>query len=713
MARKRVYQVARELNLSSEALLEMLRGMAITVKSHMSAIDDKTADALGQKLKEEKEAVKRDVARKKRIVEESKAKAKPKPKQKVVQPPRKPGMKRRADEKSVRESVRKTLADIEGAKRPRRRKRRMRPEEEASAEEAKRIKVTEFVSVGELAASMDIKPSDVISCCMKLGVMVTVNQRLDADTIEAIADDFDFSVEFVKEYGSELAQEEEAKSEPRHPVVTIMGHVDHGKTSLLDFFRRSNIVAGESGGITQHIGAYEVEATGGKVTFLDTPGHEAFTAMRARGAQATDIVILVVAADEKVMPQTVEAIDHAKAAEVPIIVAINKIDLPNSNVERIKQDLAQHGLTPDDWGGDILMVPVSAKTGDGVDHLLEMILLQAEELNLEAPRTGKGVGVVIESRVEQGRGIVVTVLTQKGELSIGDPFVAGVRNGRVRAMFNERRKNVDVAHPSSPVEILGCQGIPQAGDSFMVAGDEREAKEVALKRQVLQRERGLRKIGHISLQDLYDKIQSGEVKELNVIAKGDVDGSVEALSDVLTGLGTEEVSLKIIHRGVGSVNESDILLAAASDAIVISFHVSVLPKAKEVAKRENVDVRTYNVIYEVSKDIQSAMQGLLGPVIEERIVGKAEVRQVFSVSKVGTIAGSFVTEGTVIRNASARVVREGEMVQEGKISSLKRFKDDAREVSQGYECGIGIEEFSEFREGDVLEVFVQEEVKRA
>jgi translation initiation factor IF-2 len=710
LARKRVYQVARELNLSSEALLELLRGMGLTVKSHMSAIDDTTVEALGQKLKEEKEAVKKEVARKKRIVEESKPK--PEPEQKVAAPPRKPGMKRRADEKSVKETVRKTLADIEGVKRPRRRKRRVREEEEVGEEEAKRIKVTEFVSVGELAASMEVKPSEVISCCMKLGVMVTVNQRLDADTIEAIADEFGFGVEFVKEYGSELAQEDEAKPEPRHPVVTIMGHVDHGKTSLLDFFRRSNIVAGESGGITQHIGAYEVEAPGGRVTFLDTPGHEAFTAMRARGAQATDIVVLVVAADERVMPQTVEAIDHAQAAGVPIIVAINKIDLPNSNVDRIKQDLAQHGLTPDDWGGNILMVPVSAKTGEGVDHLLEMILLQAEELKLEAPRQGKGVGVVIESRVEQGRGIVVTVLTQKGELAIGDPFVAGIWSGRVRAMFNERRKNVDFAYPSSPVEILGCQGIPQAGDSFMVAGDEREAKEVALKRQMLQRERELRRVGHISLQDLYDKIQSGEVKELKVIAKGDVDGSVEALGDVLGGLGIEEVSLKIIHRGVGSVNESDVLLAAASDAIVIGFHVGVLPKAREIAKREDVDVRTYDVIYEVSKDIHAAMQGLLGPVIEERVVGRAEVRQVFNVSKVGTIAGSFVTEGTVIRNASARVIREGEVLHEGKVSSLRRFKDDVREVSQGYECGIGIEEFSEFHDGDVLEVFVQEEVKR-
>jgi translation initiation factor IF-2 len=435
--------------------------------------------------------------------------------------------------------------------------------------------------------------------------------------------------------------------------------------------------------------------------------------MRARGAQATDIVILVVGANERVMPQTVEAIDHAKAADVPIIVAINKIDLPDANVDKIKHDLASHGLTPDDWGGKTLMVPVSAKTGEGVGHLLEMILLQAEEMDLKAPGEGRASGVVIEAKVEQGRGIVVTILTQKGELSVGDPFVAGVWNGKVRAMFNERRKSVDVGHPSSPVEILGCQGVPQAGDSFMVASDEREARDVSLKRQVLQREKDLRRAGHISLQDLYDRIQAGEIKELRIVTKGDVDGSVEALSDVLERIGTDEVSVKIIHRGVGPVNESDVLLAAASDAIVIGFHVGMLPKARDLAKREEVDVRTYDVIYEVQKDIQAAMEGLLGPIVEERIIGTAEVRKVFSVSRVGTIAGSYVTDGSVARNASARLIRDGETVFEGRICSLKRFKDDAKEVTQGYECGIGLEDFSDLREGDTLEVFVVEETERS
>ncbi len=738
MAKKRIYQVAREFNLSSEALLEMLRGMDLAAKSHMSAIDDDTVEALRGKLREETEAVRKEVERKKQMAEERQAKARaiakkeeearrakqaktaPPPRttkttKTTKQPPRhRPGMRRRvADEKSVKESVRKTLADIGGAKKPRRRRRRSRAEEGEAREESSRIRVTEFVSVGELASAMGCKPAEVVTCCMRMGVLATVNQRLDADTIEAVADEFGFEVELVKEYGAELAEETGAEALPRHPVVTIMGHVDHGKTSLLDYIRRSNVVAGESGGITQHIGAYEVETTGGRVTFLDTPGHEAFTAMRARGAQATDIVILVAATDDRVMPQTIEAIDHAKAAEVPIIVALNKIDLPSSNLDNVKQDLAKHNLTPDDWGGNVLMVPVSAKTGEGVDHLLEVILLQAEELSLTAPRAGKATGVVIESRVEQGRGVVVTVLAQKGELSVGDPFVAGVWSGKVRAMFNERRKNITVAHPSDPVEILGCSGVPQAGDSFMATRDEREARAVALKRQVLQRERNLRHAGHISLQDLYERIQAGEVKDLKIITKGDVDGSVEALSDVLVKLSTEEVTIKIIHRGVGPINEADVFLAAASDAIVVGFHVGILPKARDLAKREEVDIRNYDVIYEVTKDMQAAMLGLLGPVMEERVLGKAEVRKVFSVSRVGTIAGSYVTSGTVLRNASARVMRDGESVFEGKIFSLKRFKDDVKEVSQGYECGIGIEDFSAYVEGDVLEVFVLEEVQRS
>jgi len=710
LARKRIYQVAREFDLSSEALLEMLRGMGLTVKSHMSAIDDESITALREKLRLEKEEVKKDEARKKAIV--AAPPVKEKAPEKAPEPPKRVGMRRKVNEKSVKESVRKTLHEIDG-KKVRRHRRKSVQEEGLPGEEARVIHVTEFISVGELASVLGVKPAEVVACCMRMGVMATINQRLDADTIETVADEFDYGVEFVKEYGAELAEEKEIAEAPRHPVVTIMGHVDHGKTSLLDYVRRSNVVAGESGGITQHIGAYEVETAGGKITFLDTPGHEAFTAMRARGAQATDIVVLVVSANERVMPQTVEAIDHAKAAEVPIIVAINKIDLPDANVDRIKQELANNGLTPDDWGGNVPMVPMSAKTGEGIQHLLEMILLQAEMLDLKAPRDGRASGVVIESRVEQGRGIVITVLSQKGTLNLGDPFVAGIWAGKVRAMFNERRKTVQLVVPAMPVEILGSQGVPQAGDSFMVTRDDREARDISTRRQVLQREKDLRKVVHISLQDLYARIQAGEIKELRVVTKGDVDGSVEALSDALQKLGSDKVTIKTIHKGVGPVNESDVLLAAASDAIVIGFHMGVLPKAREIAKREQVDVRTYDIIYEVTKDIQAAMEGLLGPVMEERVTGSAEVRKVFTIRRVGAVAGTYVTDGVLNRNCLVRVMRGGQMIFEGKLSSLKRFKDDAKQVSQGYECGAGVEGFSDLQEGDVLQAYVLEEVKRA
>lgn len=712
MGKKRVYQVARELNLSSEALLRILQEMKVAVKSHMSSIDEDVISAIKVKLSEEKEAVKREAERKKQIAEEAEVKLKIE--EKVVEPPRKPILRRRiSDERSVKETVRRTLAEIEGVGRPRRRRRRERAEGEALEIEVKRIKITEFASVGEVANALGVKPSEVIACCLRLGIIATVNQGLDADTIEMVADEFGYEVEFEKEYGADLAEVIEAEPEPRHPVVTIMGHVDHGKTSLLDYIRRSNIVAGEAGGITQHIGAYEVETPMGKITFLDTPGHEAFTAMRARGAQITDIVVLVVAADERVMPQTVEAIDHARAAEVPIIVAINKIDLPTANIDRIKQDLANHGLIPDEWGGNTVMVPVSAKTGEGIDHLLEVILLQAEEMNLRAPRKGRASGVVIESKVEQGRGIVITVLVEKGELKVGDPFVAGVWNGRVRAMFNERRKRVETASPSSPVEVLGCQGVPQAGDSFIVTSDEHESKKIAAKRQILQREREIRRARHVTLEDLRRRVDAGEIKELRIVAKADVDGSLEALGDVLQRLSREDVGIKIIHKGVGAINESDVLLAAASDAVIIGFHVGISAKAREIAVRENVDVRTYKIIYELTRDIESAMDGLLGPAIEEKVIGVAEVRRVFDIGGVGRVAGCYIKDGKVARDCIVRVLRDQELIYEGRIASLKRFKDDVKEVSQGFECGIGIDGFEDVEEGDVLEFVVIEEVPRA
>jgi len=715
LARKRVYQAARELNLSSEALLGILKDMGIKVKSHMSAIEDETVDALRDKLKQEKEEVKKEAARKKKLVETPKPKPKPAPAKKPPPPRRRPVAKRRvSDQKSVKDTVRKTLAEMDGTKKTRRRRRKTREEGEVADVERKLVSVTEFISVGELANVMSVSSAKVVACCMRLGLMATVNQRLDADAIETIADEFGFEVEFEKEYGALLLEEPEAQAEglPRHPVVTIMGHVDHGKTSLLDYIRRSNIVGGESGSITQHIGAYQVESAAGRITFLDTPGHEAFTAMRARGAQATDIVILVVAANEAVMPQTVEAIDHAKAAEVPIIVAVNKMDLPDANIEKVKQELGAKNLTPEDWGGSTIVVPVSAKTGEGVDHLLEMVTLQAEMLEITAPREGRCSGVVIESRVEQGRGIVITVLVQKGRLKVGDPFAAGVCSGKVRALFNDLGKIVDEGLPGTPLEVLGSQGVPQAGDSFMVTHDEKEAKDIAVKRQILQRERELRAIKHISLEDLYSRIAAGEVKELRVIAKGDVDGSVEALGDVLGGLTAEEVGINIIHKAVGAINETDVLLAAASDAVIIGFHVGILPKAKEMAKRESVDVRTYDVIYEITKDIHAAMQGLLEPKIEEKVIGTVEVRQVFTVRRAPSIAGCFVTGGSIKRNALVRVRRGEDVVFDGKILSLRRIKDDVKEVLQGYECGLVLEGFADFKEGDLVEAYLLEEVKR-
>ncbi len=711
LGKKRVYQVARELNLSSEALLRILQEINVSVKSHMSSVDEGVIDAVKAKISEEKEAVKREAERKKQIAEE--AKAKPKIEEKPPELPKKPILRRRiSDERSVKETVRRTLAEIEGLGKPRRRRRKERSGDEAVETEVKRIRITEFASVGELASALGVKPAEVIACCLRFGIIASVNQRLDADAIEMVADEFGYEVEFEREYGADLAERVEGEPEPRHPVVTIMGHVDHGKTSLLDYIRRSNIVAGEAGGITQHIGAYEVETPKGSITFLDTPGHEAFTAMRARGAQITDIVVLVVAADERVMPQTVEAIDHARAAEVPIIVAINKIDLPTANIDRIKQDLANHGLIPDEWGGNTVMVPVSAKTGQGIDHLLEVILLQAEEMNLKAPRKGRASGVVIESKVEQGRGIVITVLVEKGELRIGDPFVAGVWHGKVRAMFNERRKRVDAAYPSSPVEILGCQGVPQAGDSFIVTRDEQEARDIAAKRQILQREREIRKARHVTLEDLRSRVDAGEIKELRVIAKADVDGSLEALGDVLNSLSREDVGIKIIHKGIGAITESDVLLAAASDAVVIGFHVGIGAKAKEIARRENVDVRTYKVIYELSRDLQSAMDGLLGPVVEEKVIGIAEVRRVFDIGGVGKVAGCYIKQGKVTRDCLVRVRKDEEVIYEGTIGSLKRFKDDVKEVTQGYECGISIDGFDDVEEGEILEFVVIEEVPR-
>jgi translation initiation factor IF-2 len=589
------------------------------------------------------------------------------------------------------------------------------PEEVVAPPEVKRelIRLPESVTVGELAAAMRRKSGEVIKALVEMGVMATVNEILDPTAAKLVADKFSFDVEVRTLEGEELREEEVDPSQLRlrSPVVTVMGHVDHGKTSLLDFIRRTKVAEKEFGGITQHIGAYQVETSHGKVTFLDTPGHEAFTAMRARGARVTDIVILVVAADDGVMPQTVEAINHAKAAGVPIIVAVNKMDKPGADPERVKRELTNLALVPEEWGGQTIFVETSAKKGTGIDNLLEMTALQAEILELKANPNRAGKGVIIEGRLDRGRGPVATVLVQHGMLKEGDAVVVGQHSGRVRALFNDRGKKAKTAGPSDPVEILGLSGVPQAGDTLVVVADERKARQIATVRMDRARQRA-KGVTRVTLKDLHEQITTGEVKELRLILKADVGGSVEALTESLEGLSTDQVKLKVIHGSVGTITESDVMLASASNAIVLGFNVKPEPKASMQAQAEGVDVRSYNVIYEAIKDLRAAMSGLLTPEIREVALGKAQVRQLFPISKVGTILGSFVLEGKIQRIAKVRVRREATLVGEGTISSLKRFKDDAREVLQGLECGIGVEGVGGIQVGDVIEAYTTEEVAR-
>jgi len=573
------------------------------------------------------------------------------------------------------------------------------------------IKISEVITVGDLARDMGVKAGEVIKKLMALGMMATINQVLDADTATLVAADFDHQVENVAFDAESMLEVEHQVEEPesallpRSPVVTIMGHVDHGKTSLLDAIRSTNVTAQEHGGITQHIGAYHVQVDGRAVTFLDTPGHEAFTAMRARGAKVTDIVVLVVAADDGVMPQTIEAINHARAAEVPIIVAVNKIDKPEANLERVKRELSEHGLISEDWGGDAVFAPVSAKTHVGIPHLLEMLLLQSDILELKANPDKLARGTIIEAKLDRGRGSVATVLVQEGTLRVGDAFVCGVFHGKVRAMINDRGQKVDEAPPSLPVEILGLQGVPQAGDSFIAVADESKARQVAEYRQSKQRETELVKSSKVSLEELYDQIKTGDVKELRVVLKADVQGSVEALTEALTRLSTGEVKLRVIHGSVGGITESDILLAAASNAIVIGFNVRPESKGAALAGQEGVDVRLYTVIYETVADVRAAMEGMLEPTYREQTHGRVEIRQIFNIQGVGAVAGCHVTEGKIHRGSLVRLLRDQVVVHEGKLASLKRFKDDVREVAAGYECGLSLEGFHDIKQGDVLEAY--------
>ncbi|ALC16538.1 bacterial translation initiation factor 2 (bIF-2) [Desulfuromonas soudanensis] len=584
------------------------------------------------------------------------------------------------------------------------------------------IRISDVITVAELAKRMGVKGKDLIKELMRQGTMVTINHPLDFETAAILASEFNYEVENVafdeetllehsSVKGAEEASADDLKTRP--PVVTIMGHVDHGKTSLLDAIRTANVTAGEAGGITQHIGAYDVELDGKKITFLDTPGHEAFTAMRARGAKVTDIVILVVAADDGVMPQTREAINHAKAAGVPIIVAINKMDKPNATPDKVRQGLTEFGLVSEDWGGDTIFVEVSAKLHTNLDRLLEMILLQAEVMDLKANPTKRVRGIIVEARLDKGRGPVVTVLVQEGTLKIGDPIVAGTHYGRVRSMINDRGERVDAAGPSFPVEVTGLSGVPDAGDMFHAVEDEKTAKDVAQHRAQKLRETELARTSKVSLEQLFARIQEGDIKELKVIIKGDVQGSVEAVRDSLTKLSTDACRLVVLHTGVGGIIESDVSLASASDAIVIGFNVRPEPKAATLAESEGVDIRLYNIIYDAVADVRNAMEGLLAPTLREKFLGRVEVRETFSVSKIGTIAGCYVLDGKVLRGAKVRLVRDNVVVWEGKMNSLKRFKDDVKEAAAGYECGIGLENYNGAKVGDIIEVFEIEEIKTA
>ncbi|MFA5668948.1 MAG: translation initiation factor IF-2 [Balneolaceae bacterium] len=624
--------------------------------------------------------------------------------------------------------MRETLQKMQGtgtvgSKRSKRRRQRkeerdeeLQQQEELQELESGIIEVTEFITANDLAEELEVGVNDIISTCMSIGLMITINQRLDASTIELVAGEFDKEVKFIdaEEMSEDLGIEEDNPEdlEYRAPIITVMGHVDHGKTSLLDFIRSERVAAGEAGGITQHVGAYSVERNNKMITFLDTPGHEAFTAMRSRGAQATDIVILVVAADDAVMPQTIEAINHAKAAGVPIVVAINKMDKEGTTPDRIKQQLSDHGVIVEDWGGDTQFALVSAKTGMGIDDLLEKVLIEAELLDLKANPDRRADGVVLEARLDRGKGIVANILVQNGNLKVGDPFVAGPCYGRVRAMENDLGERIKEAGPSTPIQLMGFDEMPQAGDKLVVSVDEKTGKEVAAQRQQIRREQAMRKTKHMTLDDISRRLALGEVSELNIIIKADVDGSIEALSGSLQKLGNEEVSVQIIHTGSGAISESDVLLASASDAIIIGFQVRPTIQARKLAETEEIDIRLFSVIYDAVDEVRDALEGLLSPEIKEQIVGNVEVREIFKVSKVGTIAGCYVTEGKVERNNPVRIVRDGVVIYDGNISALKRFKDDVREVTSGYECGISIQNYNDLKVGDVFESYKITESKR-
>jgi translation initiation factor IF-2 len=710
-----------------------LPGLKIKGKVDLEGITKPKAEEQPDvQLEESEKPKKKRKKRKKKVREETRTSVSKQTEESDVEEPsvkkkkKKKIRARNIDEEEVQEAIRKTLAAMDDSGPSlraiaRKKRKRERIEEELRKAEQKELdksslRVIEYITVGELANLMNVPTNELIQKCIELGIMVSINRRLESDLITVLADEYGFDVVFQEEFAEDVVETEEdnpERLEPRAPIVTIMGHVDHGKTTLLDFIRKTNVVAGESGGITQHIGAYEVMLDTGKtITFLDTPGHEAFTAMRARGAQLTDIVVLVVAADDNVMPQTVEAINHAQAAGVPIIVAINKIDKPNTNTDKVRQQLSERNVLVEEWGGKYQSVEISAKQGLNIDQLLEKIILEAELLDLKADLDKRAQGVVIEAELDRGKGIVATVLVQSGTLRVGNPFISGINSGRVRAMYDERDNRIDSAPPSRPIQLTGFDGMPKVGDRFIVLETEGQAREIALKRQQLKREQDLRQIRYVTLDDISKSILTGEVKELSIIVKGDVDGSVEALSESLIKLSNDEVKVNVIHKGVGAINDADVLLAAASQAIIVGFHVRPLTSTRKLAETENVEIRLYSVIYNAINEVKSALEGLLSPEIKEEILGVAEVRETFKVPKIGVIAGCYVLEGKMTRNAKIRLIRDGIVIYEGTLSSLKRFKDDAREVESGYECGMGIAGYNDVKIGDNIEAFKFVEQKR-
>ena len=810
MAKRRIFQIAKELNISHTEILSFLKGKSIAVGSHMAPIDEETYAIVMEEFHKDKESIdryrKEQIRREihdTRIFEEQKAnkklqllsleeqrklesdekikakaeeerkaieaktqatqheeKVKKEAEQKVLEvkrekeeliqkkkEPQKSKKKlrkidlseieaqvgkgttnRRRDfkkktdaqpPKSAVDTVRKITAKIDTkTKKKVYRKEKILKDDESGDVEIKPIKIVEFSNVDEISKIFNTKPNDIIQKCMSLGILATINQRLEWDVIELLAEEFGFKAERLEDIGEELftlenSEEDIKKAVERSPVVTVMGHVDHGKTSLLDYIRKTNVVGGESGGITQHIGAHKVQLTdGNSVTFLDTPGHEAFTAMRARGAKVTDMVVIVVAANDGVMPQTVEAIDHAKAAKVPIIIAINKMDLPDVDPERVKRELSEHEVLVEDWGGKIQAIPISAKTGEGIDNLLSSILVESEMLELKANYETLARGTVIDSKLDKGHGPIATVLIQKGRLKVGDPFICNNITGKVRALINELGQRIQEAGPSDPVQVLGFDHVPQSADIFAVVEDEREIKRIASERQRIKREIDQKKIAAQSLDAMSALIKEGAIKNLPIIIKGDVDGSIEALSEQLEKIIHEEVGVQIIHKAVGMVSESDVLLASASKAVIIGFHVQVSSNAKLQATQEGVEIRTYNVIYNAVEEITLALEGLLEPETVEETLGRAQVQEAFKIPKIGVIAGSKVTEGIIVRNAKARVLREEEEIASGEITSLKHLKDDAKEIREGFECGIGLKDFSKFKEGDIIICYQIKSIKR-